>query len=84
MTTDFESRIRQIEDRTQISEQVIKYAMGVDRRDWAMFADCFTDPVYADFSGGGIPAATVSRADLVARISTALTGNRPSTEPLAY
>jgi hypothetical protein len=44
MTTDFESRIRQIEDRTQISEQVIKYAMGVDRRDWAMFADCFTDP----------------------------------------
>lgn len=74
MTTDLESRIRQIEDRTQISEQVIKYAMGVDRRDWAMFADCFTDPVYADFSGGGIPAATSSRADLVARIATALNG----------
>ena len=48
--------------------------MGVDRRDWAMFADCFTDPVYADFSEGGIPAATISRADLVARISTALNG----------
>ena len=74
MTTDLESRIRQLEDRTQISEQVIRYAMGVDRRDWAMFADCFTDPVYADFSGGGIPAATVSRADLVARVSTALNG----------
>ncbi|HJY56274.1 MAG TPA: hypothetical protein VJ418_07830 [Streptosporangiaceae bacterium] len=29
--------------------------MGVDHRDWAMFASCFTDPVYADFSGGGIP-----------------------------
>jgi hypothetical protein len=28
-----ESRIRQLEDRTQISEQVIRYAMGVDRRD---------------------------------------------------
>jgi hypothetical protein len=74
MTTDLESRIRQIEDRTQISEQVIRYAMGVDRRDWAMFAGCFTDPVYADFSGGGIPAATVSRADLVARVSAALNG----------
>jgi len=74
MMADLESRIRQIEDRTQISEQVIKYAMGVDRRDWAMFADCFTDPVYADFSGGGIPAATSSRADLVARIATALNG----------
>ena len=74
MTTDLESRIRQIEDRAQISEQVIRYAMGVGRRDWAMFADCFTDPVYADFSGGGIPAATISRADLVALVSTALSG----------
>ena len=35
VTTDLESRIRQLEDRAQISEQVIKYAMGVDRRDWA-------------------------------------------------
>ena len=71
---DDQSRIRQLEDRTQISEQVIKYAMGVDRRDWEMFAGCFTDPVYADFSGGGIPTATVSRADLVARISAVLNG----------
>jgi SnoaL-like protein len=74
VTPDLDSRIRQLEDRVQISEQVIKYAMGVDRRDWAMFADCFTDLVYADFSGGGIPAATVSRADLVARVSAALDG----------
>ena len=74
MTTDLESRIRQLEDRAEISEQVIKYAMGVDRRDWAMFASCFTDPVYAGFSGGGIPAATISRADLVALVSTALSG----------
>ncbi len=85
MTTDLESRIRQIEDRTQISEQVIRYAMGVDRRDWAMFADCFTDPVYADFSGGGAPAATVTRVRGPGRPDLyRLTGNRPSTEPLAY
>lgn len=74
MTTDLESRIHQLEDRTQISEQVIKYAMGVDRRDWAMFADCFTDPVHADFSAGGVPAETVAREELVARISFALNG----------
>ena len=74
MTTELESRIRQLEDRTQISEQVIRYAMGVDRRDWAMFAGCFTDPVYADFSGGGVRGATVTRADLVERVSTALDG----------
>jgi ketosteroid isomerase-like protein len=74
VTTDLESRIRELEDRTQISEQVTKYAMGVDRRDWDMFADCFTDPVYADFSAGGMPAETVARDVLVARISLALNG----------
>jgi hypothetical protein len=74
VTTDLESRIRQLEDRTQISEQVIKYAMGVDRRDWDMFADCFTDPAYADFSAGGMPAETVARDVLVARVSLALNG----------
>jgi SnoaL-like protein len=74
VTTDLEFRIHQLEDRTRISEQVIKYAMGVDRRDWAMFADCFTDPVYADFSAGGVPAETVARDELVGRISVALNG----------
>jgi hypothetical protein len=73
VTADLESRVRQLEDRTQISEQVIRYAVGVDRRDWAMFARCFTDPVYADFPGGR-PAGTVSRADLVALVATALSG----------
>lgn len=74
MTIDLESRVRQLEDRAQIGEQVIKYAVGVDRRDWDMFADCFTDPVYADFSAGGMPAETVARDVLVARISAALNG----------
>lgn len=74
VTTDLASRVRQLEDRTQISEQVIKYAMGVDRRDWVMFGDCFTDPVHADFSAGGVPAETIARDELVARVSTALNG----------
>ncbi|MDP9231246.1 MAG: hypothetical protein M3O73_00590 [Actinomycetota bacterium] len=30
MTTDLESRIRQLEDRALISERVIKYAMSRD------------------------------------------------------
>ena len=49
--------------RSQVAHPPVRI---VDRRDWAMFAGCFTDPVYADFSGGGVPAATVSRADLAA------------------
>ena len=74
MATSLEKRIQRLEDRAQISEQIIKYAVGVDRRDWALFADCFTDPVYADFSAGGIPAATVAREGLVAQVSTVLNG----------
>jgi hypothetical protein len=31
ITTDLEARVRRLEDRALISEQVIKYAVGVDR-----------------------------------------------------
>jgi hypothetical protein len=72
--TDIESRLRQLEDRAQISEQVIKYAIGVDRRDWTMFADCFTDPVHADFSASGVPAADFARDELVALVGVPLSG----------
>ncbi len=74
MSTDLESRIRRLEDRALISERVIRYAMGVDRRDWAMFAECFTDPVHADFSASGVPAADFARDDLVEMVRVPLSG----------
>jgi hypothetical protein len=72
MSADLEARIRRLEDRAQISEQVIKYAIGVDRRDWQMFADCFTDPVYTDYSAGGAEAGTFPRDEVVAGIAKVL------------
>jgi hypothetical protein len=72
MSIDMEARVRRLEDRAAISEQVIKYAVSVDRRDWAMFANCFTDPVYADFSELGSSAGTLSRAEFVERIAVVL------------
>lgn len=74
MTTDLESRIRRLEDSVLIGERVIKYAMGVDRRDWEMFADCFTDPVHVDFSASGVPAAEFARDDLVTLVRVPLSG----------
>jgi hypothetical protein len=74
MTTDLESRVRRLEDRALIAEQVVKYAMGVDRRDWAMFADCFTDPVHADLSASGVPATDFSRDALVEMVRVPLSG----------
>jgi hypothetical protein len=74
VTTDLESRIRRLEDSVLIGERVIKYAMGVDRRDWEMFADCFTDPVLVDFSASGVPAAEFARDDLVTLVRVPLSG----------
>jgi hypothetical protein len=74
MTTDLESRIRRLEDRVLIVEQVTKYAIGVDRRDWEMFASCFTDPVYADYSELGSQAGTFARKDFVHSVSEILDG----------
>ena len=74
MAMDLEARVRRLEDRAEISEVVIRYAVGVDRRDWTMFADCFTDPVHADFSELGGAVGTSPRAELVAGIATVLDG----------
>ncbi len=74
MTDDLESRVRRLEDRALISETVIKYAVAVDRRDWEMFAECFTDPVHADYSDNGLPATDFARDDLVAIVRDAVSG----------
>jgi hypothetical protein len=72
VSSDLEARLRRLEDRVQISEQVTKYALGVDRRDWRMFAECFTDPVHTNMADAGTPSGELSRAELVERISTVL------------
>lgn len=74
MADDLEARVRRLEDRALISETVTKYAVAVDRRDWALFADCFTDPVHADYSDNGLPAADFVRDDLVAIVRDAVGG----------
>jgi len=39
-----------------------RYAAGIDRRDWVMYGECFTDPCEFDFSSfSGRPAAKLSR-----------------------
>jgi hypothetical protein len=73
MTATLEARLRQLEDRTQISETVIRYALGVDRRDWDMLSACFTDPVHVEFGLSGL-TADLRRADLVELIRSALSG----------
>lgn len=70
---DVETLIRELADRAAISDTVIRYCLSVDRRDWAMFTRCFTDPVLTDYQDGS-PTGTLPRDALVAVVSEALDG----------
>ncbi|MEX5632464.1 nuclear transport factor 2 family protein [Parafrankia sp. FMc2] len=37
------------EDKAQIAEVLIRYATGIDQRDWALFRTCWTADVEADY-----------------------------------
>ena len=50
MTDSLEQRIQRIEDRQQISETVIRYAISLDTNDWELFKDTIADPIFIDFS----------------------------------
>jgi hypothetical protein len=64
---DLLARIRRLEDRAAISETVINYCLTVDRKDWAAFARCFTDPVRTS-------TGSTTRDAWVATVAEALDG----------
>ncbi len=37
------------ETRQDITDLLVRYATGIDRRDWALFRSCFTDDCEADY-----------------------------------
>lgn len=37
--------------KQQIEEVLVRYASGIDRRDWPRFRSCFTSDVHADYEG---------------------------------
>lgn len=47
MTADDEQRRRA--DRQDVAEVLVRYATGIDRRDWDLFRTCFTADVHADY-----------------------------------
>ena len=49
-----EDRTMQNDDRVDaldIAEVLVRYATGIDRRDWPLFRTCFTDDVLAEYDG---------------------------------
>ncbi len=48
-------------DEQDIAEVLVRYATGIDRRDWDLFRTCFTDDVIAEYEG----IATWDSADAI-------------------
>lgn len=40
-------------DREDITDVLVRYATGIDSRDWALFRTCFTDDARFDYGGIG-------------------------------
>ena len=52
-----QAKLQLLMDRSEISDVVIRYATGIDMRDWQAYLSCFTDEVDIDFTSwsGGSP-----------------------------
>src|SRR5712692_8329180 len=52
-----DAKLQLLLDRAEISDVQLRYATGLDSRDWALFRSCFTDEIEVDFTSvfGGDP-----------------------------
>lgn len=60
--------------RAEITDLVLRYATGIDARDWALYRSIFADEVDFDFSTWGRPPARRTADDWVAGVREALSG----------
>ena len=42
------------EIRSDVAEVLVRYATGIDRRDWTLFRTCFTEDCHADYGDIGV------------------------------
>lgn len=56
------------DDKAQIAEVLIRYATGIDFKDWALFRTCWTDDIDVDYGDLGHFASADALTDLMRRI----------------
>lgn len=65
-----EARLRELSDRAEISDVQLRYATGVDCRDWALLRTCFTDVLEVDFNSGfGFPVVRAPADEWVENVA---------------
>jgi 3-phenylpropionate/cinnamic acid dioxygenase small subunit len=72
-----EDQLQFLLDRAAISDVQLRYATGVDTRDWRLFRSCFTDEIETDFSSAaGSPPQRVKADDWVELVRRTINGMR--------
>jgi 3-phenylpropionate/cinnamic acid dioxygenase small subunit len=70
-----EDTVQGLLDRTAISDVQLRYATGVDTRDWPLFRSCFTDEIETQSSSaGGSPPQHVKADEWVERVRRTIDG----------
>ena len=67
------SRESELLEKAAIRETLLRYAAGIDRRDWDLMLSCFTEDVRANFQGNDLGRG---RDKILAYINTAASGLR--------
>ena len=67
------SRDNELLEKAAIRETLLRYAAGIDRRDWDLMLSCFTDDVWSNFQGNDLGRG---RDKILAYINTAAAGLR--------
>ena len=55
-------------DKEQIAEVLVRYATGIDSKDWPLFRSCWTDEIYVDYQQLG----RFTSADALTEVMTRL------------
>jgi 3-phenylpropionate/cinnamic acid dioxygenase small subunit len=59
--------------RQDVAEVLVRYATGIDRRDWKLFRSCFTGDCHADYGdSGGVFAGVEALTDFMVRAHAAM------------
>jgi len=66
-----EDMVRELWDRQQISDVMLRFGRGLDLHDWDLYASTFTDPFEVDFFDLTGQAATTTTPDVWAEFASA-------------
>ena len=70
------------EVRQDVADVLVRYATGIDRRDWTQFRSCFTEDCQADY--GDIGVAKVEEITAWMRAPTRPAGTRCTASPTLW